>query len=106
MLQPVFNCEAYWKVLYDKLPELSVVVRVGFASCATEAATERTFSSEGIMHNSLRNRLSNDLVQSLLKIRWNYEPCALISKRRNTFQNFGHAFSDTYVDESEGEEKD
>ena len=104
MYAPVFNCEAYWKCLWDKMPELAVVVRVGFASCATEAATERTFSSEGMMHNKLRNRMDHDLVNSVLKVRWNFEACARVAARTGHFAAFKHVFSNVVEPDSDGDD--
>ena len=38
---------------------------------ASEAATERFFSSEGAIHNKLRNRLNPDITEAVC---WNQEP--------------------------------
>ena len=69
----VFNIADYWNVVALELPELFVIYSVGCHACATEAATERAFSSEGIAHDALRNLLAPSVVNSILKIRWNFE---------------------------------
>ena len=69
----VFSTDAYWRTVNVTMPALSVIVRIATAACATEAATERTFSSEAIIHSKLRNRLATEKVNNRGKIRWNFE---------------------------------
>ena len=70
----MFSTAEYWRAFHLKLPALSVIVRVAQAACATEAATERTFSSEAAIHTAARNRMATAKVQNRTKIRWNFEP--------------------------------
>ena len=56
-----------------ELPEVFVIYSVGCHTCATEAPTERAFSSEGTAHDDLRNSLAPSVVNSILKIRSNFE---------------------------------
>ena len=49
--------------------------------CASEAATERVFSSEAIVHSDLRNRMDPDTARAIMKVRWNFEKLAIYSAR-------------------------
>ena len=51
----------------------SVVVKVLNSISATEAAAERVFSAEKILHSTLRNKMKPNLVTAMLKIRYNAE---------------------------------
>ena len=68
-----FLFNRYWRAVYCELHALSVIVKVLSAYCATEAAAERIFSVERIVHSDLRNRMKPNLVSSILTIRCNQE---------------------------------
>jgi hypothetical protein len=50
-----------------------VIVLILLACCANEAGCERFFSSEGLIHTSLRNQLDDEVTASIMSIRANYE---------------------------------
>jgi hypothetical protein len=68
----VFQVKRYWTAAAIYWPELGVVATIALAACATQAATERTFSHEALVHTKLRNRMENDMTQSLGRVRWNF----------------------------------
>jgi hypothetical protein len=100
--EPVFNTARYWDALTLKMPELSLVVRVGTAACATEAATDRMFSHEAIMHDRIKNKLKPNVVEAVIKVRVNYERIADIVHRTgvhaNEFEHLVHPH-DAVIDE-------
>jgi hypothetical protein len=77
----VYNVDQYWQAVGGDLPAIYFVYRILSNCCATEAATERVFSLESRIHNTLRNRMSPDLLQALMHVRWNYEPLMRVVQR-------------------------
>jgi hypothetical protein len=77
----VYNVNEYWQAIGGDLPALYFVYRIMSNCCATEAATERVFSLESRIHNTLRNSMSPELLRALMHVRWNYEPVMRVLKR-------------------------
>ena len=59
------------------LPSIHFIYRLLSHCCATESGTERMFSSEKQIHNTIRNGLSPNVVRAIIGIRWNYEALML-----------------------------
>jgi hypothetical protein len=77
---------------------------MGTAACATEAATERMFSHEAIMHDRMRNSLKPDVVEAVIKVRVNYERTADVVHCTGINTNeFAHLVDpgDAVIDEEE-----
>eukprot|EP00731_Ephydatia_muelleri_P023138 Em0015g721a len=70
----MFNLAKYFDVVGADIPALYFVYRVLSKCSASEAAAERFFSSEGAIHNKLRNHLNPDITEAVVKVRWNQEP--------------------------------
>jgi hypothetical protein len=72
---PIWSCyvHAYWSTLRFSCPEIYFIYQILSHCCATEAGTERMFSSEKMIHSMIRNRLDPQLVAAIMTIRWNYE---------------------------------
>ncbi len=70
----VYNVNEYWQAVGGDLPAIYFVYRIMSNRCATEAATEQVFSLESRIHNTLRNRMSPELLLAVMHMRWNYEP--------------------------------
>jgi hypothetical protein len=68
----------YWLQVCACVPSLYFVYRMLSSCAATEAASERMFSAEAIVHSSERNRLNPEVTAHLVKIRRNFE--VLVSK--------------------------
>ena len=68
----MFKVKRYWTAAAIYWQELGVVATIALRACATQAATERTFSHEALVHTTLRNRMENDMTQSLGRVRWNF----------------------------------
>ena len=68
----VFDIATHWNVVALEMPKLFVLYK-GCHAFATEAATERAFSSQAIVHYEVRNLPSPTIANCLLKIRWNWE---------------------------------
>ena len=56
---------------YFKHTRLSNVATALLSLCASEAAVERTFSTQGLVHSKLRNCLSSELVQAEMMLKFN-----------------------------------
>ena len=62
----------FWKCVFIELPLLSFLALGVLGKCAaSEAAAERLFSSEGTIHDSLRNRLSPAVVEQMVRVHHN-----------------------------------
>ena len=77
----VYNVDEYWQAVGGDVPAIYFVYRIMSNCCATEAATERVFSLESRIHNTLRNRMSPELLQALMHVRWNFEPLMRVLQR-------------------------
>jgi zinc finger BED domain-containing protein 1 (E3 SUMO-protein ligase ZBED1) len=60
------NPLAFWKMMKDTYPTIFEVVFKYVPVIATSVPSERLFSQAGLILNSLRNRLSEDLAEKLL----------------------------------------
>lgn len=60
----------YWS---GSQSDLALVAQALLQVAASEAAVERTFSAQGLVHSKLRNRLRNDAVQNEMFVRSNYD---------------------------------
>lgn len=69
----IYNLEHHWNAIAVEIPALAVVYRVLSHCAATEAAAERFFSSEAIIHSRIRNRMDPDLIKNIMYVRWNHE---------------------------------
>lgn len=68
----VFHLNSYWNSISVEFEALSTVWIILSKCIASEAANERAFSLEALIHNKVRNRLSQELVADLMNINWNY----------------------------------
>jgi hypothetical protein len=64
--------KAFWTLDGEEWPRLQqLAVRV-FSLLASSAASERSFSATGFIHNKLRNRLTQTMVEKLVYVRSNH----------------------------------
>ena len=70
----MFNLVKYFDVVGANILTFYFVYRVLSKCSASEAAAGRFFSSEGAIHNKLRNRLNPDITEAVVKVHWNQEP--------------------------------
>ena len=71
-------------------------------TCAAEAAAERTFSSEAIIHDKIRNSMDPELTSKILKVRWIKQ--ISIRTGLTTEQKLNGIYNDTFDDDVEEEE--
>ena len=64
----------YWNTFRHSHPHAYFIFNILSHCCATEAGTERMFSSEKQIHSAIRQAMSPDLTEALMRIRWNFEP--------------------------------
>ena len=98
--------DTYWNIVGLEVAELYVLYRVMAKTCAAEAATERTFSSDAIIHDKIRNSMDPELTSKILKVRWNFEKIKQISIRTGltTEEELNGIYNDTFDDDVEEEE--
>jgi hypothetical protein len=71
----IFDTESYFDSVALAIPALSVLVTIlRKGTNATEAAVERMFSSEAIIHDKLRNSTRVGKTENVMRVRWNFEP--------------------------------
>jgi len=61
----------FWTKYYRKCPELSILSLCLLSIGISEAACERSFSIQKLTHSDIRNRLSADIVEAEMRIRFN-----------------------------------
>ena len=66
--------QTYWETFRFRFPHIFFIFDVLSHCCATEAGTERMFSSEKQIHSAIRQAMTPDLTEAFLRIRWNFEP--------------------------------
>lgn len=71
------SLHAYWSTLRYSCPHIYFIYHILSHCCATEAGTERMFSSEKMIHSSIRNQLHPELTRAIMTIRWNFESLRL-----------------------------
>ncbi len=81
--QMSFNPKAVWNLyLADSHAPLISHAAVALLSVsASEAAVERTFSAQGLVHSDLRNRMSGDTVESEMFIKFNQRTMQKVEER-------------------------
>ena len=79
-----FNARAVWNLyLADSHAPLISHAAVAILSvCASEAAVERTFSAQGLVHSDLRNRMSSDTVEAEMFIKFNARTVQKVEDRK------------------------
>jgi len=94
--------------LYDE--ELAVVAKALLNLPASEAAVERTFSAQGLVHTKLRNRLLDDAVQKEMFVSFNKAAISnkpLVQRPLVTTEEFMEdADFDTDIEDSEEEDEE
>ena len=65
----------WWRLRAPILPLLSRVARRYLGIPATSCASERVFSSSGLICNAKRSRLTTENVETLVFLAQNYEKC-------------------------------
>jgi hypothetical protein len=67
----LFNTTAYYDTVACDLPVLRFLVQSDLSKCAaSEAATERVFSSEGVLHDRNNNQQLNDKTTARIRLGW------------------------------------
>ena len=61
-----------WNLYRDTVPEITACALALLSLTASEAAVERTFSKQGLVHSKLRNALSPESVQAQMFIAFNH----------------------------------
>ena len=73
-----WNAKSVWFLYLHSAPELSTAAIALLSAAGSEAACERTFSAQSLVHSKQRNRLRDDRVEQEMFIRFNTD--ALESK--------------------------
>jgi hypothetical protein len=75
LVEDKFDVFDYWadRTRDDKTKILASFACILLGIIASEAAVERSFSHEGLIHSDLRNRLSIQSVINELMVRWNHQ---------------------------------
>ena len=71
MIPQAIPISTFWQRAASTLPNLAKVALRLLRVNPTEASVERSFSAQGILHSDLRNRLSDESVESLMFVRMN-----------------------------------
>lgn len=66
--------QTYWETFRFRHPHIYFIFDVLSHCCATEAGTERMFSSEKQIHSAIRQAMGPELTEAFIRIRWNFEP--------------------------------
>ena len=66
--------QSHWDTFKFSHPHAFFIFHILSHCCATEAGTERMFSSEKQIHSAIRQAMSPDLTEAYMRIRWNFEP--------------------------------
>jgi hypothetical protein len=66
--------QTYWETFRFRFPHIYFIYDVLSHCCATEAGTERMFSSEKQIHSAIRQAMEPELTEAFIRIRWNFEP--------------------------------
>ena len=69
---------AVWNLYLLDAPIISHAAVALLSVCASEAAMERTFSAQGLVHSDLRNRLSDATVEAEMFIKFNQRSLARV----------------------------
>lgn len=69
----IFSLREYWNTISLDCPAIAVVVRVLQRCSASEAAIERFFSLEAIIHSKIRNSLAFETIENMMMVKQNYE---------------------------------
>ena len=68
-----WDARRVWRFMHNTAPELTSCALALLSLTASEAAVERTFSKQGLVHTKLRNSLSAESVQAQMFIAFNYK---------------------------------
>ena len=68
-----WNPRRAWRLTTTTAPELTRCALALLSLTASEAAVERTFSKQGLLHTKLRNSLSAESVQAQMFVAFNYK---------------------------------
>jgi hypothetical protein len=68
-----WNPRRAWQLTSTTAPELTACALALLSLTASEAAVERTFSKQGLLHTKLRNSLSAESVQAQMFVAFNYK---------------------------------
>jgi len=72
---------AVWNLYVDSAPIISHAAVAILSVCGSEAAVERTFSAQGLVHTDLRNRLGNATVEAEMFIKFNHRTLMRVEGR-------------------------
>lgn len=70
-LYTYFDPKQVWNLYTDVAPQLSSVARALLSVVASEAAVERSFSMQGMIHSKRKNRMSDQRVEREMFIKFN-----------------------------------
>lgn len=69
---PIHDVERYWATISPVLAVIHTVYAVLSESKASEAAVERMFKLEAVVHSQSRAKLGLELAHGVCNVRWNY----------------------------------
>jgi hypothetical protein len=76
-----FQPRAVWNLYLAHSPLLSHAAVAILSVCGSEAAVERTFSAQGLVHSDLRNRLGDATVEAEMFIKFNMATVTRVDQR-------------------------
>ncbi len=79
--QQRFQPRAVWNLYLAHSPLLSHAAVAILSVCGSEAAVERTFSAQGLVHSDLRNRLGDATVEAEMFIKFNKATVTRVDQR-------------------------
>ena len=79
--KPTKDCDPldWWKRNETRYPQIAVIAKRVLGVPATSVSSERIFSAAGLLINKLRNRLSSDIVDSIIFLNKNKVPNDIVS---------------------------
>ena len=69
--QQRWDSRRLWALYKDSAPEIASCALALLSLTASEAAVERTFSKQGLLHTNIRNKMSDELIQAQMFIAFN-----------------------------------
>jgi hypothetical protein len=72
---------AVWNLYLDSSPIIAHAAVALLSVAGSEAAVERTFSAQGLVHSDLRNRMGNDAVEAEMFIKFNQRTVEVAEQR-------------------------
>jgi hypothetical protein len=82
---------AVWNLYLVDAPIISHAAVAILSVCASEAAVERTFSAQGLVHSDLRNRLGDATIEAEMFIKFNQRTVERVEGQQPRVRRKGHS---------------